>query len=89
MTDATTDWIQDYLDDADERGYVEFNLDRRLGQNQYISRHVGGRNGSADLSQGLRFDTERFDASGDYHSIRIHRDDLVEFHERVHAHEKR
>lgn len=77
-------WIESYLSEIDEDGYVPFNRDRRLGQNQYASRFVDGRLDSPDLGQGLRFRQDH----GDYHSIRIHRDDLEEFHRRVAAFRK-
>lgn len=73
-------WVQRYLEDQDEEGYVPFNADRRLGQNQYASRKLDGRHGSPNLGEGLRIKMGR-----DYHDHRIHRDDLVEFHDRFMA----
>jgi hypothetical protein len=54
------------------------------GQCQYVSRYVGGRHGSPDLGDGLRFKGD----PADYHSMRIHADDVAEFVERVLAHER-
>lgn len=82
MSGSENEWIFAYLDQADEDGYVPFNADRRLGQNQYASRHADGRIDSANLGQGLRW--KGLDG-GDYHSILIHRDDLLTFHARSHA----
>lgn len=46
-------------------------------QCQYASRHIDGRmDGYEALGEGLRFQNV---GSGDYHSIRIHRDDMAEF----------
>jgi hypothetical protein len=50
-------------------------------QCQYLSRHVGGRHGWADLSAGLWFIGDTID----YHSLKIHRDDVEEFVRRVEA----
>lgn len=50
-------------------------------QCQYASRWVGGRHGWPDLSAGLRFDGDPVD----YHSLRIHRDDVAEFVARARA----
>lgn len=72
-------WIERYLQEADEEGYVPFNADRRLGQNQYASRFIRGKQDYPNLGDGLRF---KFEDKG-YHFIRIHRDDLEEFHRRV------
>jgi len=57
----------------------------RLGQQcQYGSRYILGRiEGYPALGEGLRF--ENLDRS-DYHSIRIHRDDMDEFERRYRAH---
>lgn len=74
-------WTDTYLNREDEEGYVPFNEDRRLGQNQYASRYVDGRLDYPNLGEGLRW---KFKGdSSNYHFIRIHRDDLVEFHRRV------
>lgn len=73
-------WTDSYLELVDEKGYVPFNHDRRLGQNQYASRYIEGKHGSDNLGEGLRF--SGLD-KGSYHSILIHKDDLVEFHRRV------
>lgn len=74
-------WTDTYLNREDQDGFVPFNEDRRLGQNQYASRYVDGRHGSPNLGEGLRWKFK--DTSSNYHFIRIHRDDLVEFHRRV------
>jgi hypothetical protein len=58
----------------------------RLGQQcQYASRLIDGRHGSPRLGDGLRFQDRTggpVDVS-DYHDIRIHRDDIETFVERV------
>lgn len=75
--------INSYLRYMDEDGYVPFNADRSLGQNQYASRYVHGRiEPYPNLGEGLRWKNRD---SGNYHSILIHRDDLNEFHRRVRA----
>lgn len=78
-------WIEIYLSKADEDGYVPFNEDRRLGQNQYASRLATGKHGSLALGPDLRWKNLE---NGDYHSIRIHADDLVIFHERALAYHR-
>lgn len=82
------------LDVGREEDYVDFGdvARSRLGmQCQYASRYVGGlcdyQNLTSDPSQGrtLRF-MERgrpVSSSSDYHSLRIHRDDVEEFVARV------
>ena len=75
---SAPDWMEPYLRKADEDGYVPFNEDRRLGQNQYASPDLG-----ADLR------CKHLDEKGgDYHRIRIHKDDLATFHERVKAYQQ-
>jgi hypothetical protein len=54
------------------------------GQSQYISRYAGGRHGSPDLGDGLRFKG----SPADYHAMRIHGEDVPAFVERVLAHER-
>lgn len=81
------DWTAAYREEIDADGYVPFNEDRRLGQNQYAARHVRGDHGSANLGEGLRFRLGAYERHGDYHDIRIHIDDLAEFHERVLRHQ--
>jgi hypothetical protein len=76
-------WIERYLKEEDSEGYVPFNHDRRLGQNQYASRYIKGVCGYPCLGEGLRFKNP---SKWNYHSIMIHKDDLVEFHERVKSH---
>ena len=79
------EWTQSYLSHADEEGYVPFNHDRRLGQNQYASRMIEGKHGSPCLGGSLRW-KHLDDPGGNYHAILIHKDDLAEFHRRVEAH---
>ena len=73
--------------DFNDGGYSSFgDFSRsRLGQQcQYGSRYIQGRNeGYPALGEGLRF--LNLDRS-DYHSIRIHRDDMDEFERRYRAH---
>lgn len=78
------DWKDAYLRKRDEEGYVPFNEDRRLGQNQYASHYARGILRSPNLGQGLRW-KHLDDRGGDYHRIRIHEDDLETFHRRVKA----
>lgn len=69
----------------------------RLGQQcQYGSRYIDGRlEGYPNLGEGLRFNNGKgyngtireFDGS-DYHSIRIHRDDMDEFERRYRAYQE-
>ena len=59
--------------------FVPYNSDRKLGQNQYVSRYIDGRHGSPELGKGLRFDGD----PKDYHNVLIHKDDLAEFQTRV------
>lgn len=73
-------WTARYLEETDEEGYVPFNFDRRLGQNQYASRYIEGNHGYAYLGQGYRF---KHLETGSYHDIRIHKSDLAQFHQRV------
>lgn len=68
--------------DQSDSEYVDFGQhvrDANLGQCQYVSRYVGGRHGSPDLSEGLRFEGD----PTDYHFLRIHKDDVATFIERV------
>ena len=81
---SETDWKESYLRKVDEDGYVPFNEDRRLGQNQYASHYAKGILRSPDLGQGLRW-KGLDDSGGNYHIIRIHQDDLETFHRRVKA----
>ncbi len=78
------EWTAPYIEMQDEDGYVPFNQDRRLGQNQYASRYADGRHGYAHLGKGLAWNGD----PSDYHDLTIHRDDLVEFHKRVEKHKK-
>ncbi len=64
---------------SDEKGFVSFG-DVSRGelnkQSQYGSRYVNGFNGEyPNLGEGLRFDGD----PDDYHSLKIHRDDIAEF----------
>ena len=81
--DEFPEWAHAYLKDQDENGYVPFNKDRRLGQNQYASRYADGRHGSPDLGRGMDWDGD----TSNYHFLRIHKSDLVEFHRRVMQHQ--
>lgn len=83
MTDNA--WIDSYRKEIDEEGYVPFNHDRRLGQSQYASRSVDGRHRSTNHGDGLRWKFGYSGDASDYHSIRIHIDDLEEFHRRFKA----
>ena len=69
-----------------DHGYSPFGdfCRNRLGQQcQYGSRYITGRlEGYPALGEGLRFLNED---SGNYHSIRIHRDDMDEFERRYRA----
>lgn len=78
------DWKKRYLRERDAEGYVPFNADRRLGQNQYASRYAEGEHGSPELGRGLRW--KNLDRN--YHELMIHEDDLEEFHRRVKAYEE-
>ena len=82
MTD--TSWTKTYLRHEDEDGYVPFNEDRRLGQNQYVCRYARGILDYPDLGQGLRWKNLE-SRGGSYHDIMIHKDDLETFHRRVRA----
>ena len=84
---SAPDWMEPYLRKADEDGYVPFNEDRRLGQNQYASRYARGILRSPDLGADLRC-KPLDEKGGDYHRIRIHKDDLATFHERVKAYQQ-
>lgn len=70
-------WLEAYKQDED--GYVLFNQDQRLGQNQYASQYVQGTASSACLGEGLRWkDADK----GDYDALKIHAEDAAEFHRR-------
>ena len=85
MSDNMPEWFEKYYLSKDKDGYVDFNLDRRLGQNQYVSRYVKGRLGEPNLGEGLNW---KYENISDYHFIKIHVDDLVEFHDRVEKHKE-
>lgn len=73
------------VDKPDEDGYVNFTYvaNRHIGrQSQYTSRYVDGRLGYPNLGEGLRFKGD----PADYHSLRIHQDDIAEFARRVFEH---
>lgn len=74
--------------DFNDQGYSLFgDFSRtRLGQQcQYGSRYITGRlEGYPNLGEGLRFLNAD---SGNYHSIRIHRDDMDEFERRYRSHQ--
>lgn len=64
---------------SDERGFVSFG-DISRGelnkQSQYGSRYVNGFQGEyPNLGEGLRFEGD----PDDYHSLKIHKDDIEEF----------
>lgn len=63
--------------------YVEFNKNRKLGQNQYASRYVDGRLDYPNLGEGLRWKV--VGDTSNYHFIKIHKDDLLTFENRVAA----
>lgn len=73
-----------------DEGYSPFGdyCRSRLGQQcQYGSRYIDGRlEGYPALGEGLRFKNL---GNGDYHSIRIHRDDMDEFERRYRAYQER
>ncbi len=64
---------------ADENGFIEFGDVSRgeLGkQTQYGSRYVNGFQGEyPNLGEGLRFEGD----ADNYHSLKIHKDDIKEF----------
>lgn len=65
-----------------EHPYVSFsNVATRLldQQSQYASYYVDGRHGSPNLGKGLRFKGN----PSDYHSLSIHKDDVMVFVKRV------
>jgi hypothetical protein len=73
---------------ADEEGFVRFgDVSNRfipMMQIQYSSEYLTGRGGSIKLSEGLRIkEPDR----GNYHMIRIHKDDIPEFVRRYRDHE--
>jgi hypothetical protein len=51
-------------------------------QCQYISRYVNGQPGRPNLGEGLRIAGDPFD----YHFLKIHKDDVAEFVDRVKQH---
>ena len=83
IADMDPEWIEPYLKE-EELDYVPFNADRRLGQNQYVSRYARGIS-DVDLGVDLRWKNLH---DGNYHIITIHKDDLVEFHRRVKLYKK-
>lgn len=65
------------LHDGGYSCFGDFARDSLGEQCQYASRHIDGRmEGYEALGEGLRFQNV---GSGDYHDIRIHRDDMAEF----------
>ena len=74
--------------EADGNGFVDFSDIARgelRQQSQYASRYVDGKmEGYPNLGEGLRFEGD----PSDYHSLRIHKDDLAEFVQRVISHKK-
>ncbi len=75
-------WKASYIQEMDEDGFVPFNTDRRLGQNQYAARHLNGMPGYENLT--LNYDDQimRFKGldGGSYHDIKIHISDLDWLH---------
>jgi hypothetical protein len=70
----------------DNEGYVNFGemARNRLGrQCQYTSRYLIGLYPYPDISEGIRWKGSR----GDYHSYRIHKDDVEEFIKRIEEYE--
>jgi hypothetical protein len=68
-----------------EVDYVSFGhamLHAGLGQCQYVSRYVDGRNGHPNLGDGLRIQGN----PSDYHRLTIHKDDVQPFIDRVVEH---
>ena len=84
MSNPDISWTSLYNNQADADGYVAFNADRRLGQNQSASRYADGAHDSPNLGSDLRW--KNLD-SGNYHDLLIHKDDLVTFHARVKAYQ--
>jgi len=74
--------------EADENGFVNFGDIARgelRQQSQYASRYVNGEiRGYPNLGEGLRFEGDPLD----YHSLRIHKDDITRFVERVVSYRK-
>jgi hypothetical protein len=80
-------WLRSSSSRPDEHGFVDFGDVSRdlLGlQCQYGSRYVDGRiEGWENLGDGLRFQGN----TNNYHSLRIHREDVEEFvsrHQKLH-----
>jgi hypothetical protein len=73
---------------ADENGFVDFGDIARgelRQQSQYASRYLNGKmEGYPNLGDGLRFEGDPLN----YHSLRIHKDDIAEFVQRVTSHKK-
>ncbi len=70
----------------DSEGFVRFGdvaLHLLDEQSQYASRYIDGKiEGYPDLGDGLKFNGK----SRDYHTIRIHKDDIEEFVKRFQEH---
>ena len=80
------DIIHPEFHDEGYSGFGDFSRGRLGQQCQYGSRYITGRlEGYPALGEGLRF--KNLD-SGDYHSIRIHRDDMDEFERRYRAYQE-
>lgn len=69
----------DYVNFGDSCVHVEGGVDM---QTQYASRYLDGRHGFADLGSDLRW----IGHLGDYHGVRIHKDDVQTFIDRVKKH---
>lgn len=55
--------------------FVLFNEQQQFGQTQYASRYIEGKDGRPNLGCGLRWAGDFFN----YHTIRIHKDDVMRF----------
>lgn len=79
------DWVCGLPDSGTTPDYVDFGdvaRDRCSMQCQYASRYLSGAYGSADLGSDLRW----YGEVSDYHRLRIHKDDVEKFVERVLKH---
>lgn len=68
----------------DAQGFVDFGEVARMlchQQNQYCSRYLTGTPDRVHLGAGLRYHGDE----GNYHSLRLHKDDVEEFVTRVYA----
>ena len=74
--------------EVNSEGYINFGdiaLSVVNQQSQYASRYVNGAFGEyPNLGEGLRFEGD----PDDYHMLEIHKDDVIEFVERVRKHKE-